>query len=47
MVLDWNWRDVKLKRMVDIPDVRRDLTVLLKEFVVDRVKCTPCRIAIL
>ncbi|KAK7107199.1 uncharacterized protein C3orf26 homolog [Littorina saxatilis] len=47
IVLDWNWRDVKMKRMVDIPDVRRDLTLLLKEHALHKVKQTPCRIAIL
>ncbi|KAL8611452.1 hypothetical protein ACOMHN_014507 [Nucella lapillus] len=47
VVLDWNWRDIKLKRMADIPDVRRDLTKLLKEHFVDHIKNTTCRIAIL
>ncbi|KAK7503178.1 hypothetical protein BaRGS_00005443 [Batillaria attramentaria] len=47
LVLDWNWRDVKLKRMVDIPDVKRDLTQLLRDFVVENVKNSHCKIAIL
>ncbi|XP_076466631.1 uncharacterized protein C3orf26 homolog [Babylonia areolata] len=47
VVLDWNWRDIKLKRMVDVPDVRRDLTLLLKEHAVQHVTNTPCRVALL
>lgn len=29
LVLDWNWRDQKLRRMVDIPEVKGDLLKLL------------------
>ncbi|KAM3862312.1 protein CMSS1 [Diretmus argenteus] len=29
VVLDWNWRDQKLRRMVDIPEVKVDLLKLL------------------
>nr|XP_020465156.1 protein CMSS1 isoform X2 [Monopterus albus] len=30
LVLDWNWRDQKLRRMVDIPEVKLDLMKLLE-----------------
>lgn len=29
IVLDWNWRDKKFKRMTDIVDIRKDLMLLL------------------
>uniref|UniRef100_A0A3Q1CFG0 Cms1 ribosomal small subunit homolog n=1 Tax=Amphiprion ocellaris TaxID=80972 RepID=A0A3Q1CFG0_AMPOC len=29
LVLDWNWRDQKLRRMVDIPEIKVDLMKLL------------------
>ncbi|XP_056145861.1 protein CMSS1 [Lampris incognitus] len=29
LVLDWNWRDQKLRRMVDIPEIKLDLLKLL------------------
>ncbi|KAJ8350327.1 hypothetical protein SKAU_G00254570 [Synaphobranchus kaupii] len=30
LVLDWNWRDQKLRRMVDVPEVKGDLLKLLE-----------------
>ncbi|XP_023660020.1 protein CMSS1 isoform X3 [Paramormyrops kingsleyae] len=30
VVLDWNWRDQKLRRMVDIPEVKVDMLKLLE-----------------
>ncbi|KAJ8410024.1 hypothetical protein AAFF_G00210650 [Aldrovandia affinis] len=30
LVLDWNWRDQKLRRMVDVPEVKTDLLKLLE-----------------
>ncbi|XP_058478159.1 protein CMSS1 [Solea solea] len=30
MVLDWNWRDQKLRRMVDIPEVKLDFMKMLE-----------------
>ncbi|KAK3084721.1 hypothetical protein FSP39_018004 [Pinctada imbricata] len=47
VVLDWNWRDVKLKRMTDIPDVRKDLLLLLQTHVIPHVHHTKCKIGIL
>ncbi|XP_025097805.1 protein CMSS1-like [Pomacea canaliculata] len=47
VVLDWNWRDVKLKRLVDIPDVRKDLVQLLRDFIIDTVHNTQCKIGLM
>ncbi|XP_039393743.1 protein CMSS1 isoform X1 [Mauremys mutica] len=30
LVLDWNWRDQKLRRMIDIPEIRREAIDLLE-----------------
>ncbi|XP_063304992.1 protein CMSS1 isoform X1 [Pelobates fuscus] len=30
LVLDWNWRDQKLRRMVDIPEVKKEVLELLE-----------------
>ncbi|XP_037542605.1 protein CMSS1, partial [Nematolebias whitei] len=30
LVLDWNWRDQKLRRMVDVPEIKVDLMKLLE-----------------
>lgn len=43
LVLDWNWRDQKLRRMVDIPEIKQDLMKLLESGVLacckeDKVK---------
>ncbi|KAM6934150.1 protein CMSS1 [Xenentodon cancila] len=38
LVLDWNWRDQKLRRMVDIPEIKLDFMKLL-----DRGILTACR----
>ncbi|XP_072300888.1 protein CMSS1 isoform X2 [Eucyclogobius newberryi] len=32
VVLDWNWRDQKLRRMVDIPEIKLDFMNLLEKF---------------
>lgn len=47
VVLDWNWRDTKLKRMADIPEIRQDLVMLLKDFILESVKGSPCKLALL
>ncbi|XP_030438954.1 protein CMSS1 isoform X2 [Gopherus evgoodei] len=30
LILDWNWRDQKLRRMIDIPEIRREAIDLLE-----------------
>ena len=34
VIIDWNWRDVKLRRIVDVPEVRQDLFELLRKYVI-------------
>ena len=31
VVIDWYWRDKKMRRITDIPEVKEDLTLLLKD----------------
>ncbi|XP_034042062.1 protein CMSS1 isoform X2 [Thalassophryne amazonica] len=38
LVLDWNWRDQKLRRMVDIPEVKVDMMKLLESGVLTACK---------
>ncbi|KAK2168500.1 hypothetical protein LSH36_16g03058 [Paralvinella palmiformis] len=38
VLLDWSWRDAKLRRLVDIPQIRDDLYKLLQNYLVPRVK---------
>ncbi|KAH9494662.1 hypothetical protein Btru_020470 [Bulinus truncatus] len=47
VVLDWNWRDSKLKRMADIPEIRTDLVELLKDYILETVKGSSCKLALL
>ncbi|XP_018423834.1 PREDICTED: protein CMSS1 [Nanorana parkeri] len=34
IVFDWNWRDQKLRRMVDIPEVKKEMVELLESVVI-------------
>ncbi|XP_022089889.1 protein CMSS1-like [Acanthaster planci] len=38
LVLDWNWRDVKFKRMCDIPELKTDLFGLFEKYVIPQAK---------
>ncbi|PIK42214.1 hypothetical protein BSL78_20926 [Apostichopus japonicus] len=38
LILDWNWRDVKFRRMVDMPELEKDLFSLLKEHFIGALK---------
>ncbi|KAM8856447.1 protein CMSS1 [Spinachia spinachia] len=38
VVLDWNWRDQKLRRMVDVPEIKLDLMKLLEGGILKRCK---------
>ncbi|XP_026151330.1 protein CMSS1 isoform X2 [Mastacembelus armatus] len=38
LILDWNWRDQKLRRMVDIPEVKLDLMKLLESGILNNCK---------
>lgn len=46
VMLDWNWRNVKLKRMVDIPDIKKSLFDLLKNSIIPACKSDHVKIAI-
>lgn len=47
IVLDYNWRDTKSKRIIDIPDVKTDLLNLMKEFLLPHIINSKCQIGIL
>ncbi|XP_071801143.1 protein CMSS1-like [Asterias amurensis] len=38
VVLDWNWRDVKFRRMCDIPELRADLFGLFEKYIIPQAK---------
>lgn len=38
LILDWNWRDVKLRRMIDMPELEKDLFALMKEHFIPALK---------
>lgn len=38
LVLDWNWRDQKLRRMVDIPEIKLDFMKLLESGILNVCK---------
>ncbi|XP_033741402.1 uncharacterized protein C3orf26 homolog [Pecten maximus] len=47
VVLDWNWRDVKSKRMVDIPEIRGHLMDFMKDYMIPHISKNPCKIGML
>ncbi|XP_073229504.1 uncharacterized protein C3orf26 homolog [Porites lutea] len=46
VILDWTWRDQKLRRMIDIPEVRGELINLLKDFVFPLAKASKLKIGL-
>lgn len=46
VILDWTWRDQKLRRMVDIPEVREELISLLKDFIFPLAKASKLKIGL-
>ncbi|XP_038048064.1 protein CMSS1-like [Patiria miniata] len=38
VILDWNWRDVKYKRMCDIPELKTDLFKLFEKYVIPQAR---------
>ncbi|XP_022783266.1 protein CMSS1-like isoform X2 [Stylophora pistillata] len=46
VILDWTWRDQKLRRMVDIPEVRGELISLLKDFIFPLAKASKLKIGL-
>ena len=47
VVLDWSWRDVKLRRMIDIPEIKADLFKLLQKYILPRAKLENVKIGLL
>lgn len=46
IVLDWNWRDQKLRRMVDIPEVKKEMVELLESGVIAAGRAGSVKIAL-
>lgn len=38
LVIDWNWRDVKKRRVVDIPEIRGELATLFQQYLIPNIK---------
>ncbi|KAI0229410.1 Protein CMSS1 [Lamellibrachia satsuma] len=38
VLLDWTWRDLKLRRLIDVPETRTDMWSLLTSHVIPQVK---------
>ncbi|KAJ8314892.1 hypothetical protein KUTeg_007042 [Tegillarca granosa] len=47
IVVDWNWRDIKSKRLIDIPEIKKDFMMLLQTFLIPHVHNTKCKIGLL
>ena len=47
VILDWSWRDVKLRKMCDIPEIRSDLFNLLKKHLIPMAKSTNLKFGLL
>lgn len=47
VILDCSWRDIKQKRLFDIPEIRRDTISLLSKFIIPRVKNSSMKLAFL
>lgn len=46
IIFDWNWRDVKMKRMVDVPEVCASLILLIRDHVLPSCKNNKTRIGL-
>lgn len=47
IVLDWSWRDSKLRRLVDIPEVRTDFFTLLTKHLIPVLRQGKAKLALL
>jgi len=48
VVVDWNWRDMKKRRLVDVPEIRAELASLLKSYLIPNMKLhLKCKIGML
>jgi len=46
VILDWTWRDQKLRRMIDIPEVRGELINILKDYIFPLAKASKLKIGL-
>ncbi|XP_061735359.1 protein CMSS1 [Nerophis ophidion] len=46
LVLDWNWRDQKLRRMMDIPEIKVDFVKLLESGLIQQCKTNKVKIGL-
>ncbi|CAN0291735.1 unnamed protein product [Lampetra planeri] len=46
LVLDWNWRDQKLRRLIDIPEVKTDVLELLQKFIIPTARRSSAKIGL-
>ncbi|XP_077436954.1 protein CMSS1 isoform X2 [Vanacampus margaritifer] len=46
LVLDWNWRDQKSRRMMDIPEIKLDFFKLLESCILDRCRAANVKIGL-
>ncbi|KAG8450363.1 hypothetical protein GDO86_002856, partial [Hymenochirus boettgeri] len=46
LVFDWNWRDQKLRRMPDIPEVKKEMLELLEAGVISACKAGSVKIGL-
>ncbi|XP_077392231.1 protein CMSS1 isoform X2 [Festucalex cinctus] len=46
LVLDWNWRDQKSRRMMDIPEIKQDVFKLLESCILDRCQAANVKIGL-
>ncbi|XP_046553973.1 uncharacterized protein C3orf26 homolog isoform X1 [Haliotis rubra] len=47
VIVDWNWRDIKFKRITDIPEVKKDFLELCKTHLIPHIRDSSCKIGIL
>ncbi|XP_061697450.1 protein CMSS1 [Syngnathoides biaculeatus] len=46
LVLDWNWRDQKCRRMMDIPEIKLDFIKMFESWILDRCKADQVKIGL-
>ncbi|XP_068698080.1 protein CMSS1-like [Montipora foliosa] len=46
VILDWTWRDKKLRSMIDIPEVQKELVILLKDYIFPLAKASKLKIGL-
>ncbi|XP_038657682.1 protein CMSS1 isoform X2 [Scyliorhinus canicula] len=46
VILDWNWRDQKLRRLMDIPEVKQETLKLLETCIIPACKSGPVKLGL-